>query len=944
MIAPPIIVERGAQKKELDALLSDCLDGVGRAALLDGAVGSGKTELLNGVAERASDFGALVLRAACSYAEQALPFGVLDQLLRSTRLPDGPVEEAGRWLERAAAEAAIVGPSPAVIGAGMAQVFRGLFLVLVEIARTAPVIIGVDDVHCADGSSLHCLLYLIRRLGSARMMVVVTDNPELSSAHPTFRSELLDQQHCRRLELAPLSSAGVRQLLVHRFDQQTADRLAPELLQLSGGNPSLLHALIADRRATGNARTERYGRAVLALLHRSSTPSVLRTARALAALGDDASAEQLAALAKVEPPQVDQALRLMTAAGLLADGRFRHDAAPLGILEDLATQDRVELHRRAATMLHEQAATATEVARHLLAADAAPEPWAVPVLLESAGKDQLDGRPQAAIAALELASRGEGGERQQAAIATMLAHCRWQSGPQLACRDFESLISAATAGKLDHRNSLRLVRQLLWHGWSAAAADVLATVRTSTTDLHSDDSMTDLRGTDLWIAWTYPPLSHGRPGHAEPRRPAEPRTATAAEDWSDPAVVLAGGLLRGRSHEVVAQAEQVLENRGSAHDGSWAEESTLLAVSVLMAAGRVGSAAAWCDRLLARSRPQYSPTWKALLSAARADAAVRQGDLAPAVEHSRLALSHLTPSSWGVIIGFPVSSLILATTRMGRFDEAAAYLARPVSEAIFQNRYGLHYLHARGQYSLATGHPHAALSDFQLCGELMRRWGIDVPGIVPWRTSAAEAWLRLGHGDQASRLINDQLGHAGSAGSVDQAMALRLLAVSMPAKSRMEPLAEALDLLEECGDQYEQIRTLTDLSVACHEVGDSSRARVHARRARRLAAMCGGAPLSQALLGAPGTREPGAPADDGPDCAASLTESECRVATLAVRGYTNREIATKLFVSASTVEQHLTRVYRKLGVKNRRSLPVGLRQHMDEHGGHRDPVRVSLAG
>lgn len=55
-----------------------------------------------------------------------------------------------------------------------------------------------------------------------------------------------------------------------------------------------------------------------------------------------------------------------------------------------------------------------------------------------------------------------------------------------------------------------------------------------------------------------------------------------------------------------------------------------------------------------------------------------------------------------------------------------------------------------------------------------------------------------------------------------------------------------------------------------------------------------------------------------------LTDSERRVVHLAVPGYTNREIAAKLYVTSSTVEQHLTRVYRKLDVKRRKDLPADL--------------------
>jgi DNA-binding CsgD family transcriptional regulator len=52
----------------------------------------------------------------------------------------------------------------------------------------------------------------------------------------------------------------------------------------------------------------------------------------------------------------------------------------------------------------------------------------------------------------------------------------------------------------------------------------------------------------------------------------------------------------------------------------------------------------------------------------------------------------------------------------------------------------------------------------------------------------------------------------------------------------------------------------------------------------------------------------------------SLTAAERRVAELAATGGTNREIAQSLFVTAKTVENHLGRAYRKLGVGSREEL------------------------
>ena len=51
-----------------------------------------------------------------------------------------------------------------------------------------------------------------------------------------------------------------------------------------------------------------------------------------------------------------------------------------------------------------------------------------------------------------------------------------------------------------------------------------------------------------------------------------------------------------------------------------------------------------------------------------------------------------------------------------------------------------------------------------------------------------------------------------------------------------------------------------------------------------------------------------------------LTRQERKIAGLAVRGLSNKEIAEQLFLTVRTVEFHLSNVYRKLGIAGRRQL------------------------
>jgi DNA-binding CsgD family transcriptional regulator len=56
------------------------------------------------------------------------------------------------------------------------------------------------------------------------------------------------------------------------------------------------------------------------------------------------------------------------------------------------------------------------------------------------------------------------------------------------------------------------------------------------------------------------------------------------------------------------------------------------------------------------------------------------------------------------------------------------------------------------------------------------------------------------------------------------------------------------------------------------------------------------------------------------EAGSSFTATERQVAELVAAGRTNREVAETLFMSPHTVEAHLTRIYRSLGVRGRTEL------------------------
>jgi DNA-binding CsgD family transcriptional regulator len=941
------LVEREAPLRTLTRLLADAATGRGRTALVSGPIAVGKSTLLDAFTEAAAETGATVLTAVASAEERGIALGVMGQLLLTAPLTD---------TERAVVEPLLApptspGPGGEPAGGPGPATAQRLCAVLLALAARHPVALVVDDVDQADPASLACLSHLTRRLHGARITAVFGHSDQPSHRHTDFRTELLRRPNTQALPLALLSEAAIAELTTARLGRAAAGRWAAEVHRISGGNPLLAGALLDDQpdvapgtgtgadaeapgtdagtpdagtpgTGTGTGATaplavgDGYGQAVVTCLRRGE-PLLSRVAQGLAVLGAPRSVDRLLGL---DATAVAQARQVLEAAGLLSGGgAFRHPAARTAVLRELGAEQRTELNRRAAEIARADGETATVVADHLVATGSAQQEWTVPVLEEAAAAALAEGAVDNAIAYLKLACEAaREDEPRLARLRTALVRAEWRINPSAPVPHLSELTDALHRGHLRGDDAVVLAKALLWHGRFDDARDVLLQVGQEAF-ARDPQTLAELRTTRPWLRCSYTPfLDYVPPLDPEP---AGHSTPTAAVSWRlEAANALDSVLSQGPSEQVVAEAERILRSARLDDMGMDTVESALLALTY---GERVERAAPWCDSLIKEAVSRQSPGRQARLATIRAEICLRQGDLPGAERHAREALEIIPVSGWGVAVGASLGSLLTALTAMGRYDEAVDHLDQSVPDAMLQSRYGLHYLQARGRYQLAAGHLGSALGDFRTCGELMGRWGLDVPGLIAWRTEAAEAHLGMGDRDEARRLTEEQLNKCGPGPSRAKGVALRLLAATYELRQRPALLRKAADTLHEAGDRYELARALTDLTQAYHDLGELRRARMVGRRAWNLAQEIQARPLTR-LLGADlgQTADPADPAEQEPPTGAEsvLSAAERRVAELAVHGYSNREIAKRLYVTVSTVEQHLTRAYRKLKVGSRAEL------------------------
>ncbi|GAB3288602.1 ATP-binding protein [Parasphingorhabdus pacifica] len=919
------LVDRDREFAALEELLIDCQHSRARIAVISGDSGIGKTALLHAFAEGATQAGALWLSATASPAEQSMPLAVLDQIIRCPELGPEQADRAAQLLDQVSLDWMIENPACQEISATLTPVLRELWKLLHELTSHRPVIVSVDDVHYADGYSLKILLYLLSRLRSTQLLVILTERihpPQLDSVLP---ADLPEQPYTHVIRLNPLPRDAVEELLRDRFGAERAREMAESVRQIGAGCPTLIHAMIEDNCATISTNLIQvdggaFGQAVVRCVERSG-PLIKKLARTIAILDESVSAERLAKMLGLDTAFASQALSAFTAKGTVGKHGFRQAEVRNAIIGSIPPQERMAMHHKAAELLHIEGAQPSIIARNIVASGSLCDRWMITTLQDAAEDALNDDDTSLAIQYLQLAQQICLGMNcdisDRATLTSVLARAEWRRDPSAALRHLPTLEPAARSGQLEGRHSTMVLIQLLWHGRTDAAMEVLNGITQNYYGAMTfEDGVPSAADTSLqWLFHLYPDLlaQIATGDDSADKHAVEPTTVTSQ---LQEAAALSKALSGRNGKDTLDIAERILQ---SAHLNDQTLAPITAALISLICVDRLDIATKWCDALLNDSEKRNATTWQAVFAALHSIMSVRQGDLNAAKEHAGNALDLISPKSWGIAIGIPLASMLLACVAGGDHAKADALLKTSVPERMFLTPVGLFYLHARGQYHLAAERIHAALSDFQLCGKLMNRWNMDFPALIPWRTDAAVAHLRLGDERTAKHLAEEQLELASDEYHRARGLALRVLAAASSLRSRLRLLQDAQAALQLCDDRLETARVLAEASKAHHALSNRSLARKFARRAHQLAEQCGAAPLARSIfpsgLAPDESAKPAAPEKSG-----ELSEAEGRVASLAAAGRTNIEIARRLYVTVSTVEQHLTRIYRKLAVDHRSEL------------------------
>jgi DNA-binding CsgD family transcriptional regulator len=900
--------------------LLDRAEAAPAAALLSGPAGIGKTTLWRAAVREAHGRGFGVLETRAVEAEAQLAFGGLADLLGerldavAAALPEPQREALDLALQRVPDRGRV--PAPLAVSLGSLAALRAL-------ASEGPVLLAVDDLPWLDSATTRVLEYVLRRLEREPIGLLAAVRTDLADAPlPTVAAAFAGP--VERIHVGPLDVDAIGVLLTRVLGASFRRPALARIHAESGGNAFFALEIARVLRAGG-------GEIGLDVIHLPAETGALVGDR-LAAL-PPATREPLAATAALAQPTVElvesafpgteAALHAAMEAGVLEAGadrlRFTHPLLAAAAYHRLDEQGRRALHGRLAAV----APDPEQRARHLALSTDEPSEDVAAQLEAAAGHARARGAPgDAGELAREAAAHtppadARAGRRRIIEAAGYFV----QAGDPVRARSLlEELIGtqptgderAATLLALadarsadDWREKLRLLDQALaeagpddrlraaileqrsqcrYHllvdapGSLADARDALAAAR------RQDDPSV------LCSALSVAAFAEGNAGHPDPDALIDEALALAPRVehrrvflWPAFAAALVD-IERDRLARASSRLRE-LHDRATAL-GDW-DSLPLIELNLAWAGWRRG---AWDE---------------ALAFAAESERGSRQNGQANSVSYALAARGMIEGC-----LGREAEALAAAAEGLAITDRIGVRLVAGEHHAT------LGYLAlARGDHALAEAELRAAIEPSLEAGYLQSYTTYLVP---EW----GEALVHLGRTDEALALVGPYEERAraqATRSAVAACLRTRGLAAAAAGDevASLAAFAEALVHHDAVDAPFARARTLLAQGESLRRFRQRGRARETLTRALETFARLP-APRWRdrvaAELGRTGHREAGA----------ELSATERQVAELVAAGRTNREVAETLFMSPHTVEAHLTRIYRSLGVRGRTEMARAL--------------------
>ena len=895
------LTDRLSERGVLDQFVAGVRTGEGRALVVSGESGVGKTVLLDYLAGRAS--GCRVARAVGVQSEMELAFAGLHQLCapmldHAESLP-GPQRGALRTAFGLSA-----GPAPDRFMVGLAVL--GL---LSETAGERPLVCVVDDQQWLDHASAQALGFAARRLGADPVGLVFA-----------ARVPGKDVAGLPQLVVEGLAEGDARALLELVLTGPLDARVRDQIIADTHGNPLALLEL--PRGLTSAQLAGGFGLSSAVPLAGRIEESFGRQLEML-----PTQTRRLVQLAAADPS--GDPMLVWRAAGRLAIGagaagpaaeaglaefgarvRFRHPLVRSAAYRSASIQARQELHGALAEVT-DPAADPDRRAWHRAQAAPGPDEEVAAELEQSAGRAQRRGGLAAAAAFLERSAGLTLDPARRAQRALAAAQANHQAGAPDAAL---GLLAMAQAGPLDELQRARgdLLRAQIAFA-SSHGRDVPPLMLSAARQLEAlDIGLARETYLDAFTAAMFV----GR------LSPAVDDVARAVRNAPAP-------LVPGRAPDLLLDGLALLVTEGYAA-GTPALKRALLAfrsqdisaeegLSWLWLAGRAAMAV-WDDETwhilasrhikLARDAGALSELPLAVRSRILLHTHAGELEEGAALIAAAQAVADATGSQLGLY-----GALGVAAWR-GREAEAAELIQATMDGVTSRGEgRGMTSQYAAALLYNSLGHYDKALAAAELACEY------DDLGVFGWSlTELVEAAVRSGRPARASDALQ-QLSETTRASGTNWALGTEarcraLLsedkraeqcyreAIERLGRTRMRPAVARAHLLygewlrrdNRRRDARAQLRTAFDMLSAMG-------AEAFAERARR-ELLATGDTVRRRTVGT----------------VSELTAQEVHIARLAVDGRTNMEIGAQLCLSVRTVEWHLGKVYTKLGVGSRREL------------------------